>query len=631
MRLSKLTRVTAAALLVAGSLVYLPAIADVQHTDAGPGLSLDVIKEQEALAIAKDAYIYAYPLVTMELTRRAMTNTAEPAAMHAPMGQLANAREYPNASFKNVTAPNADTLYSTGWVNVGKEPWILSLPEEDSRYYLFPLLSAWTNVIADPGKRTTGTGPQTYAITGPNWKGTLPEGVQQILSPTYLVWLLGRTYCTGSREDYRTVWAIQDEYRLVPLSAYGKEHTPERGTVDADIDTTTPVRDQVSQMDAAAFFQLAAALMKDNPPAPEDAAILARIAKIGIAPGHGFDINKFGPAAAKGVERAPRAGLDEISAHAKAVGTIKNGWIVAVQNMGRYGTDYLQRATVTMVGLGANLPQDAIYPMTNADAHGSKLNGANKYAIHFGKGQLPPVNGFWSLTMYDDKYFFVENPLNRYTLSQRNELAANEDGSVDLYIQAESPGKEKESNWLPAPTGDMNLMLRLYWPKETPPSILDGSWQPPKVQAIAPRQAGPATGTDGTAQVKGTSASPAPNGTNPAPVAGISRLGIVTGEVEIDYKGWSVQRFLNQNVYNDKGVQIGFINDIIVSPDKVVTYAIVGTGGFLGFDERNVALPIGQFKLMEGEIVLPNVTPASVASMPAFRYVDSDFRPATTE
>jgi sporulation protein YlmC with PRC-barrel domain len=177
----------------------------------------------------------------------------------------------------------------------------------------------------------------------------------------------------------------------------------------------------------------------------------------------------------------------------------------------------------------------------------------------------------------------------------------------------------------------MNLMLRLYWPKETPPSILDGSWLPPKVQIVAPRQAGPAPGTDGTAQVDGASASPAPIGTRPAPVAGISRRGIVTGEIEVDYKGWSVQRFLNQNVYNDKGVQIGFVNDIIVSPDKVVTYAIIGTGGFLGFDERNVALPIGQFKLVEGEIVLPNVTPASVASMPAFLYVDSDFRSATTE
>jgi hypothetical protein len=631
MRLAKLTRVTMAALLAAGTAVYLPAIADAQQTDAGPGLSLDAIREQEALSIAKDAYIYAYPLVTMELTRRVMTNAAEPTAMHAPMGQLANAREYPNASFKDVTAPNADTLYSAGWVDVGKEPWILSLPEENGRYYLFPLLSAWTNVIADPGKRTTGTGPQTYAITGPNWKGTLPEGVRQISSPTNLVWLLGRTYCTGSPEDYKAAWAIQDGYKLAPLSSYSQTYTPPLGTVDPAIHTKTPVREQVEHMDAASFFQLAAALMKDNPPAPEDAAILSRIAKIGIAPGHEFDINRFGPAAAKGIARAPSTGVQEISAHAKDVGTIENGWILAAKKMGRYGTDYLQRAIVTMVGLGANLPQDAVYPMTNIDSRGSKLNGANKYAIHFEKGQLPPVDGFWSLTMYNDKYFFVDNPLNRYTLSQRNKLATNEDGSIDLYIQADSPGKEKEPNWLPAPRGDMNLMLRLYWPKETPPSILDGSWQPPKVQLVAPRQARAATGTDGATPARGAATSRAPVGTNPSPVAGVSRLGIVTGEIEVAYKGWSVQRFLNQNVHNDRGEQIGFVNDIIVSPDKVVTYAIIGTGGFLGYDEHNVAFPIAQFKLVDGEIVLPNVTAASVASMPAFRYVDSDFQSASTE
>ncbi len=438
-------------------------------------------REEEALSIGTDAYIYGYPLVTMEMTRRVMTNVVKPEGNHAPMGRLGNLREYPTAEFRDITAPNADTLYSVAWLDVSREPYILSLPDENGRYYLMPMLSGWTEVFQVPGKRTTGTRAQTYAITGPKWNGTLPKGVVEYKAPTNMVWVLGRTYCTGTAQDYKTVHAIQDRYRLVPLSAYGRPYTPPAGTVDPSVDMKTPVREQVNGMSAATYFKTLAALMKDNPPAAADAPLVAGMARIGIVPGRDFDASKLDPATARGLDRAPRAGLEKIMAYQKESGKMVNGWAVSTET-GLYGTNYLQRALVTAIGLGANRPQDAVYPVSETDADGNPYDGAYKYVMHFPRGQTPPVRGFWSLTMYDARYFFVANPLNRYTLSPRNPLKYNKDGSLDLYLQNESPGKARESNWLPAPKGKFILMLRLYWPKESPPSIVDGSWKPPAVQ-----------------------------------------------------------------------------------------------------------------------------------------------------
>jgi uncharacterized protein (TIGR02246 family) len=463
-----------------------------------PTRAQDKITEDEAFQIATEAYIYGYPLVTMEMTRRVMTNVAEPTGPHAPMGQFANLRTYPNASFRDVTAPNADTLYSAAWLDLAKEPYILSLPDEDGRYYLMPMLSGWTDVFEVPGSRTTGTKAQKYALTGPSWKGNeaLPDGVTELKSPTSMVWIIGRTYCTGAPEDYKAVHALQDRYSLVPLSAYGTDYKPPKGKVDPDIDMKTAVRDQVNRLDAATYFKMLAALMKDNPPAKDDAPMVARLAKIGIVPGKDFDLGKLDPAVQKGLERAPKAALEKIAAHFKSAGTDVNGWRFMLQ-VGQYGTDYLQRAFVTWFGLGANRPRDAVYPTSEADAAGKKYSGAGRYTLTFPRGQMPPVKGFWSLTMYDAQFFFVANPLNRYTLSQRNKLKENADGSVTLYIQNEPPGQDRESNWLPAPKGDFVLMLRLYWPKEEGPSIFDGTWKPPAVKrvgdAVAAGKGGKAT------------------------------------------------------------------------------------------------------------------------------------------
>ncbi|HEY8899256.1 MAG TPA: DUF1254 domain-containing protein [Chthoniobacterales bacterium] len=442
----------------------------------------------EAVPAGVEAYIYGYPLVTMEMTRRIMTNVAEPEGTRAPMGQFVRMREYPNAAFRDVTAPNADTLYTTAWLDVGKEPWVLSLPDADNRYYLFPMLDGWTNVFQVPGKRTTGTGAQTYAITGPGWKGELPKGVVEYKSPTNIVWLLGRIYCTGTPEDYAAVHKMQDEISVVPLSAYGRPYTPPAATIDASIDMKTAVRDQVNALSVNDYFTLLAKLMKDNPPAAADAPMLKKMAKLGIVPGQPFDGSKLGPVAKEAFDLVPKVANEKIMAHMKEgilTGdmTLTHGWVFTTKT-GLYGTSYLQRALITAIGLGANRPQDAVYPTSEGPTILGSYDGAKKYVMHFPKGQLPPVNGFWSITMYDAAYFFVANPLNRYSISARQDLKANADGSVDLYFQNESPGADKESNWLPAPKDKFILMLRMYWPKEEAPSIIDGTWKIPQVKAV---------------------------------------------------------------------------------------------------------------------------------------------------
>ena len=467
-----------------GGLTFLgaglssPVRADFGADIAGLGKGL------EHFWLATDAYIYGYPLVTMEMTRRVMTNVAAPEGTRAPMGQLVLMRQYPDSSFRDVTAPNADTLYTTSWIDVGKEPWIFSIPDMKGRYFLFPMLDGWTNVFQVPGSRTTGTGAQTYAITGPGWSGKLPDGVKEYKAPTSLVWILGRIYCTGTPEDYAAVHALQDKIGLVPLSAYGdKNWKPAAGKVDPAVDMKKAVRDQVNALDAVSYFKLLAELMKANPPSAADAPALGKFAAIGLVPGQDFDASKFG---ADFADRVPKIGFDRIMLQFKVNPAVKNinGWGFTTKT-GIYGTDYLMRALITAIGLGANRPQDAIYPTSLKDAKDAEYDGSHRYVMRFKNGVTPPVQGFWSLTMYDDQYFFVSNPLNRYSISPRQNLKAGTDGSIELYIQNESPGADKESNWLPAPKGKFVLMLRTYWPNENDPSIIDGTWEIPAVTKVS--------------------------------------------------------------------------------------------------------------------------------------------------
>ncbi|MCR6641204.1 MAG: DUF1254 domain-containing protein [Sporocytophaga sp.] len=430
--------------------------------------------------LIKDLYIYAYPLVTMEMTRRIMTNTETSTGKFAPMGQFAKLRMYPPSEDKEVTAPNADTLYTLAWLDLSNEPYILKVPDFNGRYFMLPMLSAWTNVFAVPGTRTTGTEPHTYAITGPDWKGELPADAEEIKASTNIVWILGRIYCSGSEEDVRQVHKLQDELLLTPLSFYGKQYKAPLGKVDSTIDMTKAVRDQVEELSLQEYFSIFIKMLLNNPPSKDDTSMIKKMSQLGLSQGGEFNINDL-----EGISKVELSGIaseaqKEISGYLKDATQLIDGWSVT-KHTGEYGTQYLLRALVTAVGLGANRPEDAIYPVGKTDENGRPLNGSNKYVIHFEKDQIPPVKGFWSLTMYDSGYFFVDNELNRYTLSSRFDFNFNKDGSLDLYIQQEHPGKEKESNWLPAPKGEFILMFRFYWPEK---AIINNNWKIPPVRKV---------------------------------------------------------------------------------------------------------------------------------------------------
>jgi hypothetical protein len=435
------------------------------------------ISEQEAHSIGVAAYVYFYSLVTMDLTRKQLTNVAKAEGIHTPMNTFASLAAFPPADMKVVVRPNFDTLYSSAWLDLTKEPMIVSVPDTQGRYYLLPMLDMWTDVFASPGWRTTGTAVGNLAVVAPGWGGSLPADVVRIDAPTPYVWIIGRTKTDGPA-DYDAVHKVQAGYKVTPLSGWGKAAEPVVGTVDPGVDMKTPPKIAVDTMPAGKFFAYAAEILKLQPPHITDQPIVAQMQRIGIERGKSFDIDKVDPAIRAGLETAPADALKLMAWKVASVARVVNGWSMNTDTMGVYGNYYLKRAIVTQFGLGANLPEDAIYPINLADETGKPLNGASAYVLHFDKGAAPPVNAFWSITLYDADGYQVANSLNRFAVSSWMPFKYDSDGSLDLYFQNAAPGADKEANWLPAPKGPFNLLLRLYAPKN---DALTGRWNPPPV------------------------------------------------------------------------------------------------------------------------------------------------------
>ena len=447
------------------------------------------VSEEEAHAIAVDAYLYFYPLVTMEVTRRQFTNQPPGSPMGGPMNTLVNVRSYPPADARVVVRPNFDTLYSVAYIDVREEPMVLSVPDTHGRYYLMPLLDMWTDVFASPGWRTTGTQAGTFLMVPQGSAGDgarlvgergLPTDTQVLEAPTPVVWLIGRTRTDGPA-DYAAVHAIQDGYRLTKLSQWGKAPNAPAFTPDPSVDMQTPPKSQVDTMPADRYFALAADLLKTHPPHATDQPMLARLRRIGFEAGRNFDAKAQDPAIQRGIEQAAVDGQKLMQWKAPTIAQVVNGWSMNTDTMGVYGNYYLKRAMVAQLGLGANVPEDAIYPLNLGDGAGQPLDGTKSYRLHFGKDDLPPVEAFWSVTLYDSDGFQVPNALDRFALSSWMPFAKNGDGSLDLLIQADSPGTEREANWLPAPKAPFNLTMRLYAPQQ---SVLTGQWSPPPVERV---------------------------------------------------------------------------------------------------------------------------------------------------
>ncbi|MEU1209032.1 DUF1254 domain-containing protein [Nocardia sp. NPDC005825] len=467
----------AALALVATMAVAATAAACSSNSSTSSDTTTTAASSDDAMV---NAYVYTYPLVSVEVTRRQQTNVPapDPSMGVAPMNQLAPLAFLPDANFKNVVRPNVDTLYTSLLYDVAAEPLVIKVPPMGNRYHLFPILDMWTNVDASVGSRTVEDAGKGYefAIVGPNWKGELPAGVREARIATDSGWMIGRIQVDGA-EDVPNVIAIQNQLTAVPLSSYGKPYTaPQNTDLHPDWPSKEPVAEYIHKLSPQQYWDLYYSSLSHAQPRPDDKALLDQLAKVGWSPDKKLDLSQLPTAdSTRWNEAFPKA-LSQIETDISA--TPVNGWKTARKNIGDYGTDYSARAIVSYAGLGANLPQDALYPGTFVDEKNQQLNSSHNYVLHFAADKIPPVHGFWSVTMYDGKGFFVENSINRYAV--RGELLPkNPDGSVDIYVQREKPDAAKESNWLPAPeSGDFNLMIRTYWPDQ---KVVDGSWNPPAV------------------------------------------------------------------------------------------------------------------------------------------------------
>ena len=453
----------------------------------GPGyqaLAADTVTADEAVAkqayaLGVQAYIWGYPMVVMQKSRDAMTKGGnapvtpevfnESGKLFAPVNQVASAWGMLGPKFSAVQSGNSDTQYSVTWYDVAQEPYVLHIPNANGRYYTYQFIDAYTNNYHYASTRTMGSQDQNYAIVAPGWKGKLPEGVTRIDSPNPTGFVIGRWF-VASEKDVSAVNTILKQVSMTPLSRYGKKYTPPKVKV-------VPAKKYTG--DLAFFKQLGDTLVLNG--APEaDAGLLGLLKNIGLTTDYGFDPSGLSDGEKKSLAQAIKDGDAMLAAKSADMGKTVNGWQLSPVLDEYFGSDYLFRAAIGYQAMFVNTPNEAYYPGVFVDLSGNTLDGSKgNYTMTFTKGQLPPVDAFWSTTMYDQKKrLMVENSLDRYKLGSADNLKANKDGSVTLYLQATSPGKDKESNWLPAPKEPFYMLFRYYAPKI---EVLNGQYQLPGV------------------------------------------------------------------------------------------------------------------------------------------------------
>lgn len=427
------------------------------------------------LRLGAEGYVFAYPLVIMDITRENSAITL------GPTNALHRVRQFPRPEFKDVVRPNVDTLYSVAFMDLSAGPLVLEMSVNNERYEVLPLMDAWTHVFASLGTRTTGTQGGRYLIAGPSWHGAAPQGMTVLKSSTALVWLIGRTQTQGPA-DYPVVHKLQDGLQLRPWAATldAAQAAPPADSTHAT-QTTPPLPPviQMRQMGTRDLFNRFTSLMVANPPGPHDAPMLNRLAGIGVVPGQPVTWSWLEQAA---VNTGRWLADFKIAQELKKPRQLMNGWSTPPRSLGNYGTDYNVRAVVAMIGLGANLPEDAMYPVAQVDATGAALNGSHAYRLHFEASELPPVQAFWSVTAYGPDDALIDNPENRYALGSMSPLVRNTDGSVDLWIQAQPPADSQRNNWLPVQANAAFVLnARLYWPST---EALEGRWHMPALERL---------------------------------------------------------------------------------------------------------------------------------------------------
>ena len=442
---------------------------------------------------ALEAYTYAYPLVLMDATRRVATHVDRAdceLGSGAPLNQFSHLRhllgiepalfggDALGGESGSISRPNLDTLYSFLWFDVSREPLIIGVPDSQGRFYALSFLDHWSDVFGSAGARTTGTGAQTFAITAPSWVGDLPRGVRAYSSPTARGWLFGLARVSGVA-DIPQVARFQAGMEAMPWSQWRSGHA----LGGASVTRHSPPEDPlgfVARLTPSEFFGRFCELTRENPPHAQDEAVIDRLRRIGIVPGRRFaplDV----PRSVRSVLALAKELLPQrLEAAYERCFRSSNQWRTPRRPRGARGTDYLLRASTAHAGIGAHASEDAVDFTTAREASGAPLWASRPYTLTFRPGQLPPARAFWSLTLYDERQQLARNALGRYTLGSSDDLLLEPDGSLIVHIQRETPGEERERNWLPAPTtGTFSASLRLYWPKR---AVLDGEWDPPPLR-----------------------------------------------------------------------------------------------------------------------------------------------------
>ena len=454
----KLVRLSTFTLAISALLMF-GSSASAQQT-----LTPDQAKAKQAYALGVQAYIWGYPMVVMEKSRVAMTSTdhavtpeefAKTGKITGPVNQVANAWEMLGPNFSAVQSVNSDTLYEIIWADSTEEPYILHIPNTKGRYYTFQFIDAWTNNYHYASTRTMGSQDQEYAIVAPGWTGELPKGVIRVDSPTPTHFIIGRIF-VADLKDVATVNELQKQVTMTPLSSYGKKYTPPK----------VPVRPAKKYTGDLAFFEQLGDTLVTNGALPADAGILGFLKNIGLTTDRGFDPSGLSDGEKKALAQAIVDGEPMLAAKAASLGRNANGWSYATVLDEYYGTDYMLRAAIGYQAMFENTPIEAYYPSVSVDVDGKMLDASSgNYTMTFPKDGLPPVGAFWSTSMYDQKKrLLVANSLNRYKISSIDKLKTNADGSTTIYLQANSPGKDKESNWLPTPNAPFYMLFRMYQP-----------------------------------------------------------------------------------------------------------------------------------------------------------------------
>ena len=470
-------RQSVTAVLITVLMLGLTATASAQKDK--PALSPDEAKAKQAYALGVQAYIWGYPMVVMQKSRDAMTKGGDAPVtpeqfnktgkFFAPVNQVASAWGMLGPKFSAVQSGNSDTQYSVTWFDSSKEPYVLHLPDAKGRYYTFQFIDAFTNNFHYASTRTMGSQQQAYALVAPGWTGKLPAKVTRVDCPTPTGFIIGRWF-VADEKDVAAVNAIQKQVTMTPLSHYGKSYTPPKVKV-------VPAKKYTG--DLAFFEQLGDTLAINGAPAA-DAGLLGLFKEIGLSVDHGFDPSALSDGEKKSVGQAIKDGESMLAAKSAGMGKDVNGWQLSPVLDEYFGTAYLFRAAIGYQAMFVNTPIEAYYPGVFKDTDGKVLDGSSgKYTIKFPKGKTPPAGAFWSVTLYDaKKRLMVENSLNRYKIGSADKLKADADGSTTLYIQADSPGKDKESNWLPAPKEPFYMLMRMYLPKI---EVLNGQYEIPGV------------------------------------------------------------------------------------------------------------------------------------------------------